>query len=447
MRNMILGACVALALAACGGGGGSGGAGDSSQSLSSAGELLQAKIISPDPTLVAQQVLAVNTTTAGNQALRSIGATSDGGYTVAWISGNATLYIQRFDSSGAMEGTETLIPLSIQAPTDAAALQAIALSSMTVLSDGSVVVAYRVSRHTDQPNGTVLTKTGVYIQRFDATGVQLLGETEVASQEEVLHSRSPVVQDLKTAALADGGFVVGWTVASFSAQFGFISSLSLQRYDSQGQPVGAVVQVGQLPGLAYSIYADAHGGFALKIGQLDISFNTRNSVIHYDADFTSRLLVAPRIGAALLLPLEEGYVRFESDETGSFRLRLDSDGNPVGVPTPIPSVPVAARELADGSYVVIWAAAGGFTGQRFAADDTPMGNPLSIQTSGALPEMVALADVGFALAWTAAGGGGDTDVYTQRFVEVKSNTKKACLNSAKGLRGQERKAFMNACLA
>ena len=449
MSKIICAALAALVLASCGGGG-AGGAGtaDSAASASATSQAMKAKIFVPDPTLAAQQIVLASNSPVGNQVVRSVGATTDGGYTVAWLFGASTLVIQHFDSFGAKDGAETPLALTVQAPTEAAAAQAIASSSVAVLTDGSVVVEYRVSRNTDQPNGTVSTRTGVFIQRFGADGAQLLGETEVAFRDEVVTSRSPFITNLQVAALADGGFVVGWTVARFAVQSGTISTLSLQRYDNQGQPVGGAVQVGDFPALAYSIAPDAQGGFTLYTSQLDVTFTPLFSVTHYDATMAATPIVAPGPGAAFLLPLEAGYVLFTSDAAGSSRQMLDSQGNPVGQPTQLAFMPLDARELADGSYVVFWRTSGNFTvfSQRFAADGSPMGDTLTLQTDGLLPQVAALADVGFALAWSAAGVAVDTDVFTQRFIEVLSNQKKVCLDDARGLKGQERKAFMNACL-
>ena len=119
----------------------------------------------------------------------------------------------------------------------------------------------------------------------------------------------------------------------------------------------------------------------------------------------------------------------------------------VDSPCPPPSW-TTARELADGTYVAIWPADGGFVAQRFAADGTRIGKPLAIASSGAVPAVVALADTGFSAVWSASSGNGDGDgdVFTQRFVERLSDRKKACLDSAKGLKGQERKAFVDACM-
>lgn len=439
MTKFLLTALTALLLVACGGGGSA----DPGQMAVGGEEPLKAKILVPDPTLFAEPVSTVNTTTAGNQELRSIGATSDGGYTVAWISGTSTLHIQRYDSLGAKEGIETQLPIVVE---DAVA-QAIQFSAVSVLGDGNVVVVYRAISNTTLPVGTISTKQGLYFQIFSPVGLLLKGQTEVASIEEVIHSRSPSLTDQQAVALADGGFVVGWTVRSFSAQFGYQANLSLQRYDDQGQPVGGVLQVGQFPALRYSITADAFGGFTLHLTQMDASFNSLVSIIHYDSSSTAHQIVPPMTGAALLLTVESGYVLYTSAATGANRQMLDNAGSPTGDPTTIASMPVAARALSDGTYVLLWASSADFTAQRYAADGTAMGDLLVIQSAGNPPQIAALADVGFALAWTDAGASGDTDVFTQRFIEVLTARKKACLNSAKGLRGQERKAFIVACLA
>jgi len=443
MFKVIPAALVSVVLMSCGGGGG----GEASLSSVASPQSLEARRAAPIPALIAEPVSVVNTTLAGNQVLRAIGATSDGGYAVAWLTGT-TLYLQAYDSTGAKTGQETVIPVSVQAPTQEAVAQALAGMSVMVLSDGSVVVAYRVSRNTTLPNGSVSVKTGVYFQRFNAQGVMLMGETEVASREEVISSRTPMITDLQTAALADGGFVVAWAVASFSSQFGSISTLFLQRFDSDGQPAGTQVTVGQFPGLAYRITADAHGGFALYTSQLNANFATLGSVYHYDANMTARQLVPPATGAALVLPLEGGYVLFRSSTAGATRQMLDAQGNPVGEAVELPVMPFAVRELSDGTYLAFWTAGDGTVlGQRFAATGALMGQPVTVQSSGVVPALVALADVGFAAAWSAPGEAGDADVYSQRFMEQQTDRKKACLNNAKGLKGRERKAFMNACMA
>jgi hypothetical protein len=428
MKNIIL-ACIVLALSACGGG-----AGD--ESLSSA----LARKPPRDRTLVPEAVSLVNTTTAGQQVLRSIGATSDGGYTVAWVSNDSPLFLQRYDSAGQKLGGETLVSLNPNL---------LVITAVSVLADGGVVVAYFAQRSSLEPDGLVHTRSGIFIQRFDANGVQVQAETEVASKPGVLDLTAPVLGNQKTAALQDGGFVVAWTLFQFGSTATTTATLSLQRYDSQGQPVGGTVTVGSFLALGYELTADAHGGFTLTLFHLDNSFNNVVSIIHYDANQVARQLAVPVTSRALALPLAGRYVLFASDSTGAWQQMLDSGGNPAGPQTPISAVPDLATELADGTYIVFWVAIGSATAQRYDASGVPMGDLMTISIGTSLPAVAALVDGGFALAWTALTTPGDLDVYTQRFVELLTTQRKACLDSAKeqGLRGHDRKAFMEACLA
>jgi hypothetical protein len=117
---------------------------------------------------------------------------------------------------------------------------------------------------------------------------------------------------------------------------------------------------------------------------------------------------------------------------------------------------VGALELVDGSFVVFLNNNGTITAQRFDSAGGAMGNLLSVGSGGSVPITAALVDGGFASAWTAVGalGNGDVDVFTQRFIEVLTPDRpalrakrKACLTSARGMKGQERKAFVDTCLA
>jgi len=216
MGKIVWTALAALVLVSCGGGGSPG----DPVAIAPVATDAKAKVTIADPTLVAQPIVLASASPVGNQVLRSIVATSDGGYSVVWLLGASTLVVQHFDSLGAKDSPETPLAFAVQAPTPAAATEAIETSAVTVLADGSIVVAYQVSRSTDLPNGTVSPHTGVFIQRFGADGAVLLGETEVAFLEQVLNSRSPYITNIQVAALADGGFVVGWAVAHFSVDVG-----------------------------------------------------------------------------------------------------------------------------------------------------------------------------------------------------------------------------------
>ena len=460
MKNLISIVCVALALAACGGGGGS--SGDASRVSAQA---LKARVMVPDPTLAAQAVSVVNTTTAGDQVLRSIGALNDGGYTVAWISGNSTLFIQRYDSAGHKVGGETAIAISVAGsagpcPSTCDPAAAIRQSSIAVLGDGSVVVAYEIDRVVGQVGAYTEVKQGIYIQRFDASGAQLLAETEVFSTLALMNPRPTFLSDPTVRALADGGFVVAWNTQVPALTNLSTSQILKRRYDSQAQPLGGTATAGSFllldwPSTGFTLVPDASGGYTLTVSSLDPAFNPIVSAIHYDATDAAAQIAAPRSGSVLLLPLEgDRFVLFRSDSSGISRQFLDSAGNPVGDPVPVSSIPFAARELMDGSFVAFWNTGGNITAQRFDSAGAPRGDLLTLQTSVSAPGIAPLVDGGFAAAWSAPGAAGDLDVFTQRFIEVVARDqaalrakRKACLAAAKGLRGQERKALMGACLS
>jgi hypothetical protein len=460
MKKLIFAAVMVLGLVACGGGGGSGPA---TSSAPLAVDALAAKPLPPpDPTLVGQGISLVNTTTAGNQLFRSIGALTDGGYTVAWVSENATLFIQRYDAAGNKVGGEIAVPLFVAGtcgPTCDASTTAAAITEggLAVLSDGSVVVAYSATRAVPS---SLSSKRAVYIQRFDATGAQVLPETEVVSSVEVLHSRSDSYLQVKVEALADGGFVVGWANVSPSSVGIFGHAIFTRRYDSAAQPVGDPVLVKSFTafpgGELYRLAADAQGGYTVYVFERTIEppFATQNWTFHFDANGTVAQIGVPTFFDALLLPLEgDRFLLFTGSTSGPVRQFLDGSGVPVGDPIPIPSVPLDAQELADGSFVVFWNLSGNLIAQRFDSSGAPMGNLLTISTHVGLMGVAALADTGFAVGWSGPSGAGDLDVFTESFIEVLSPTqaelrakRKACLASAKGITGQERKAFMDACM-
>lgn len=118
-------------------------------------------------------VQRVNTSIEENQNLSASGALDDGGYLVVWetTTPNSAVrndfYLQRFDAEGKKVGAETLMALKVR----------IGRGSIAVLTDGSIVVAYVGSRNSQgelvNPNGA---ESGVFIQKFDASGAQSLGK-------------------------------------------------------------------------------------------------------------------------------------------------------------------------------------------------------------------------------------------------------------------------------
>jgi hypothetical protein len=443
MKKIIFAVCLALGLVACGGGG----SGEAFSSAAVAVDAFAAKPGSPDPTLVAQPASMVNTTTAGAQFIQTVDPLADGGYAVGWVNQVqdpnfsdpvVRSVVQKYDSSGAKVGAEvTVVPTG----------------SMAVLSDGSFVVATSAGQLV---SGSAL-RMAVSFSLFDANGVSLLNTLVAAGDITSNPARPSFVRDPEVVALAGGGFVVGWVRIAFTS-VGILNQVWTQRYDDQGQPVGTptlVISVNAPSELFvfFDLEPDGQGGYTVKVTQPRqvAPFSPLMSYFHVDANGALVQLV-DRADNVLLLALEGGrYVLFThlAAEASTTRQFLDSAGNPVGSAVPVTFMPVAAEELVDGSFVVFTALAQTTSAQRFDSTGKPIGNELTLSAGGSVPLVAALSEGGF-----AAGFGGGTfsepDVFTQMFIEVLSPDqrakRRACLAGAKGMTGQERKAFMDACM-
>jgi hypothetical protein len=405
MKKLTIVVCMALGLAACGGGGGS-----SSDATGPSAEALKAKVAVPDPTLAAQAISVVNSTTAGDQVIRAVGALADGGYSVAWISGDTTLLIQRYDSGGNKVGGEVSVPIVVEASTSAR-------TGLTVLSDGKVVV---VRRTTDPTRLTAAITVSV----FDANGT-LVREAEVdLSADFSTVPASYVGYQPQVAPLASGGFVVLWQRLFTYPRLGTETAVLTQRFDSQGAAVGSPIQIvgdladGRVIGANIRLTTDAQGGYTVSLSAGNWSGGFTYSTVHVDASGTATQIISSRPGATLLLPLEgDRFVLFTKPFSAATAQMLDSAGNPVGDLTTLAGTPFAATELLDGSFVVflvsndaVTAQQGTVTAQRFSSTGAPIGNLLPLANGTAVPllpdgsvaaAVSSLADGGFAAAWSA----------------------------------------------
>jgi hypothetical protein len=441
LKKLLFAFCTALGLAACGGGSGPSVSSASLAPDSSVSQALTGKPApSPDPTLAGQPVTRVNTSTDGQQTLRAIGALTDGGYSVGWVSvvstppdasGTFTTsdrpFVQRYDSSGAAVGGNGIIDGNDRA--------------MGILTDGRVVTVC-----CENQLGPQVT---MFITWLAPDGSFLDLRNVIARSQVTNISTNPFFASMKVTALADGGFVVSWLDVQ-PIEVGLFQTLYTQRYDALNREVGGPLAVaGTTSGAVtpYGISADAQGGYTV-----DLTNGFSNNFIHFDANQTRLDISTPTLARpAFLLPLEgDRYVLFSQASPGATLQFLDGAGNPVGAATPIPGVPMEARELADGSFVVFWNLAGNLTAQRFDSTGEPMGNQLAISSHVGPFGVAALANGGFAAAWSGPGAGLDLDVFTTRFIQVLTPAqvkRKACIDSAKGITGQARKAFVDACVA
>ncbi|MBA3773464.1 MAG: hypothetical protein H0X13_13525 [Ramlibacter sp.] len=410
------------ALAACGGGGGNsspngapvaGSVGESGGS-STTGETGSAPPTAGGPGLVAQAPVRVNTTTAGNQFVRAIGALADGGYTVAWTSpagsgaASSSFYIQRYDAVGNKAGAQTLIPFQFDNG---------AVPALTVMGDGSVVLAYAAGR-TPSPLEPWMTSTGIYTRRFDAGGAAVGAETVVVSRvfnsigDQGLHYfTNPAV-----VSWADGSYAVGWAYVEGNYT-GVVPSFATQRYDAQGQAAGGPqFSIGSggadvLP--TFRMTAAAGGSFVFAISSRNL--NRQPAFFHFSG--------GGRIGSfdgdtalpwdqTILLPLRDGrFALWSTNSSGPYLQMLDARGQAVGAATAVAARPTRATALRDGGYLLVFDPQG--TAQRYDSASAAVGQPFMPSPWG---ETTALSGGGLATAWTGTSAAGDQEAMTQRFL-------------------------------
>ncbi|MBA3773052.1 MAG: hypothetical protein H0X13_11345 [Ramlibacter sp.] len=404
----------AAALSACGGGG-SGSEGSPPGSGLNSQEVQSAKA-SKSPGLLASGAGTVNMAGDGDQHVRAVGALADGGHTVAWLTeatpgGAASMSLQRFDAAGAKLGAQVDIALDVD-PTSVA---------LAVHGDGGVAAAYRATR-SPSPAEPWIVSSGIYVRRFDAGGAPLGGETEVVSvvQNQAGARTLYYVADPAIVSWQDGSFVIGW--ASIREDYtGRVPEFQTQRYDGQGQPVGARLSVGSGDAnTSFKLTAVPAGGYLVSTfrrvaGELHARFSQVDLGHTIALPYTADGLPAHSI----LLPLARGgYVLLSAQDGAASSQLFDGNGNVAGAARALASLPTFAGALADGGFAAFWASAGTeqVVAQRFDGTGAAVGELLHIDTDGAVPQAAGTRDGGLALAWSAAGPGGDLDVMTQRFL-------------------------------
>ncbi|WP_029526482.1 hypothetical protein [Polaromonas glacialis] len=402
-------------------------------------------------TLVPQPPTLVNTTTADYQDLKTSSALADGGYLLVWDTttmnparDGSRFYLQRFDSEGNRVGGETRLQLTVQD------------GSIAVLTNGDIVVAYKGAR---DAQGKVITSpnasSGAFIQKFNASGIQIMPETAVATT----FGTSTTYGFVTVVPLTDGGFVVSWTSRDESS--GTVrNSFSAQSYNSSGQRSGSpvVLSADSFPPsrpIDYSIQASPDGGYLVYKRMIDtanssgcfgaMSEPTITSVSYYDKNLVPKQILAPT-HCGILMPLKgDQYMMFGANATGPYSQLIDGNGSLVG-----PQKPIAARSefrnpeftiftgrtvLVDGSYLLFWySGASGNKGQRYTSKGDPIGDVFTI---AATPKnILPLTGGSVTVAWSASNEIANNllDVYMQRLNKPEAA---GCAESAAWVLGQQ----------
>lgn len=389
----------------------------------------------------------------------------DGGWLVTFSAGG-DVHAQRFDAAGAPVG-----PLSrVNSSTDGMQLGAVAAG----LPDGGYVVTW-------QSAGADFTQIDIHARRFDAAGAPVGPET-------VVNSFTPDRQmSPHVTALADGGYLVAWASEGADGS-GF--GISATRFDSSGVPQSSAssligdaqdntirvdgIQPVELTGAAGNdALAGGGGNDRLDGGSGNDALHGGGGDDRLDAGDGDDLLRGGA-GADLLHGRAGTDVAVLEDVLGAVTWQLDAartlhvSGAAGGADTlhsiervqaedasvvtiqqggavdllvnaaPTPGVFNPYRHddpqiapLADGGFVVVWAAGApaitprgsglpfGTYAQRFDAAGSPVGGQLTVDAgdfaTGPAPAVAGLHAGGFVVAWQETVEGRGADIFAQRY--------------------------------
>ena len=325
-------------------------------------------IIQVSPSATGAEVKTNTTSLFATQYEPSVAALDGGGYVIVWTGDTRTnfdydIYQQRYDSSGSPVGPEVIVNTT---RTDWQTNPSVA-----GLVDGGHVVTWI------SPDGS---GSGVYQQRYDATGAPVGSETRV----------NAVATGNQNGASAVG-FDGGGHAVIFASDDGDGSGVFVQRYDSTGAVSGAAVRVNTTTEGEQSnpsIARLANGGY----------------VVSWQA--------AGQDGSSY----------------GVYEQRFDSSNTPNGVETKVnthtnnaqfnPSV----AALTGGGHAVAWQSLFQISAdysvhvQAYDAAGAAIGPEVAVDTNNLTdqinPKVVALPDGGFSVVWFSYVS---SSVFQQRF--------------------------------
>jgi len=353
-------------------------AGDSIPAFSvkaSDGNLVSDTAVAVTMAVASRQDIQVNTYIESTQSQPSIAPLKDGGYIVTWHSiyqdgGSYGVYSQRFDANSQPVGEET----QVNTTTNSAQWSPV----VTTLDDGSYVIAWE-SYNQDG------SSYGIIGQRFNAEG-KPVSEEFVVNTYTNSNQRKPAI-----TALDNGNFVVVWHSLN---QDGSSNGVYGQVFDSNGNKVGD-------------------------------EFRANNHTDGYQAE-------------PAVTPVSDGFVvtwhseNQDGSEDGIFARKFDNTGNAIASEFPVnshtdesQSYPSVAT-FPDGSYIITWqsedrdGSSYGIYGQRFDADNNPLGDEFRINTTATSHQInsavTTLSDGSFVVTWQSYEQDGSLyGIFAQQF--------------------------------
>jgi hypothetical protein len=367
-------------------------------------------------------VTRVNTTTTDAQLRSNIGRLADGGYVVVWDSnlqdGSRTgVYMQRYDAADQKVGIETRVNTTTLNGQDT--------PNVVGLADGSFVVTW-------ESDGQDGSSWGVYMQRYNAAGAAVGGETRVNSYTNSYQGSNDVT------ALSGGGFVVTWY--SYG-QDGDDYGVYAQRFNASGAAVGSEFRANTTTaGRQYLpvVTGLADGGFIITWsgngpGDTDgggifmqrydasgvaVGSETRVNTATFNGQYNPDIAALSGGGFVVV------WQGFDGSYSNVLAQRYDSAGNKLGSETRVHETIYGAQNahitaLPDGGYVIVWQTDQNGTPDIYSRRYDSSGRAQtgevlvgSMQGGQSDPRVMALNDGSYVVTW---GDDSGTEIFHQRF--------------------------------
>jgi Cadherin domain/RTX calcium-binding nonapeptide repeat (4 copies) len=294
--------------------------------------------------------ISVNTTTTGDQQRSSMTKLSDGSLVVVWQSSNTAqdgnggaVLMRRFSAAGVALGSEILVNTAVTGDQTK--------PQVTALIGGGYVVTWETSDTAQDGNGTAIKG-----QVFSASGTAIGSEFR-ANTLTTANQQQPTV-----AGLADGSFVIAWQTTD-TTQDGSGSAIKAQRFGASGTVLGSEFRV-NTTAAGSQVNADIA---ILNDGRFVVSWQDGAS-----GSSLSHAQVYNGDGTVSGVQINVGFGAGEFD--------------------------TAVAALSDGGFVLAYHRLGAIFFQRYDANRAAVGGEVSVG-SGTLPEVSALTEGGFVVAW------------------------------------------------
>ncbi len=387
----------------------------------------QAKASADAPGLQPQPPRTVDATRTGFRILLDIGATSDGGLALAWLSREPqdtlpswTLWLQRLDASGQPRAQPVRLPYAedVGDPSNVAAL---------VRRDGSVVVAYSTFRVED-PAHPELPMSAIPTRQFAADGTptqtdRVLDAVAVfGGMPRGIRLLTPVIEGWR-----DGRYLVGWARRDLSPRSG-PPAYDVVRLNEDGSPAAPIDRLGPSAASGLRLVTLDEGGWLATVRRQSPAGPLYADIIQIDVPHPLGLPVRTTLPAAsFVLDLRKhGSVLFSGQHangpeglTDPYSLHFRPNGREANETVPLPAMPVSAVALEDGDYVTLWPGAPGgrLLAQRHAPRGRAIGTPFATEAP-TTAKGAGLRTGGMALAWVETSDDGETRLRAQVFTDI-----------------------------